>query len=222
MNTLTQISILLKKDIQLELRNRSAFFSLILYLVGTVFICYLSFHLKTTSISSITWNTLFWIIMLFISINAIGKSFTSESRSRQYYYYFACFPLAYVFSKMIFNCLIMLLLSFTTYFFMSGVLNVQVGSTAIFLLNILLGAIGFSSTLTLVAAIAAKSDNTILMAILSFPVIIPMLLILIRISGAAIDGLAFSVIWNDILVLVAINIIVIAVTYLLFPYLWRA
>lgn len=196
--------------------------SLVLYLAGTIFACYMGFHLKTMAISAITWNTLFWIIMLFISINAIGKSFIGESKARDYYYYFIASPIAFVFSKMIYNVLLMTILSGLTYVFMSTVLKVNIASPDIFLLNLFMGAIGFSSTLTLVSAIAAKTDNTLLMAILSFPVILPMLLILIRISSAAIDGLAFSVIMNDLLTLGAINFIVIAVTYLLFPYLWRA
>jgi len=59
------------------------------------------------------------------------------------------------------------------------------------------------------------------MAILSFPVIIPIILLLIKMSKRAMDGLDRSLNYQDIGVLLAINIIVIATSLLLFPYLWR-
>jgi heme exporter protein B len=60
------------------------------------------------------------------------------------------------------------------------------------------------------------------MAILSFPVILPIMLMVIKLSKNAMDGLERSVSTDEILILVAINAIVFAVSYLLFPYLWRS
>jgi heme exporter protein B len=60
-----------------------------------------------------------------------------------------------------------------------------------------------------------------LMAILSFPVIIPLLVVLIKLSKNAMDGLDRSVSYDEIGVLIAINIIVITTSLLLFPYLWK-
>jgi heme exporter protein B len=60
-----------------------------------------------------------------------------------------------------------------------------------------------------------------LMAVLSFPVIIPLLMLLIKLSKNAMDGLDRSVSYDEIGVLVLINIIVVSVSLLLFPYLWR-
>jgi heme exporter protein B len=59
------------------------------------------------------------------------------------------------------------------------------------------------------------------MAILSLPVIIPVILVLIRLSKNAMDGLQRNLSFGSIGVLVAINVIVIATSLLLFPYLWR-
>ncbi|MGZ3901759.1 MAG: heme exporter protein CcmB, partial [Bacteroidia bacterium] len=69
---------------------------------------------------------------------------------------------------------------------------------------------------------ASKAGNNgTLMAILSFPVIIPIILVLVRLSKSAMDGLDRSVSYGNIGVLCAINIIVITTSLLLFPYLWR-
>lgn len=222
MTIFSQIFTLLRKEVLLELRQKNAIFSLILYIVGTVFLCYMAFHLKTQHLNSITWNTLFWIILLFVSINTIGKSFITENSSRHYYYYYTISPIAFVFSKMIYNVLLMAVMSFVTYGFMSTVLHVDIGDKPLFMLNLFFGAIGFSCVLTMVSAIAGQTANPILMAIMSFPVILPLLLILIKVSSAAIDGLSRTVIMDDLMALAGINVIVVVVTYILYPYLWRA
>ncbi|MNL46159.1 hypothetical protein D3C87_1688460 [compost metagenome] len=59
------------------------------------------------------------------------------------------------------------------------------------------------------------------MAILSFPVIIPVLIVLIKLTKNAIDGLDRSVSMDEIGLLLVINGLVAGVSLLLFPYLWR-
>jgi len=51
---------------------------------------------------------------------------------------------------------------------------------------------------------------------------LPMLLMLIKISMHAIDGLERSLIYDELTTLVALNAIVLALSYLLFPFLWRS
>lgn len=90
-------------------------------------------------------------------------------------------------------------------------------------MHLLLGSIGFSACLTMVSGIASKaSNNATLMAILSFPIIIPILLMAIRISKNAIDGLDRGVSVDKLLTLLAINAIIGTTAYILFPYLWRS
>jgi heme exporter protein B len=74
----------------------------------------------------------------------------------------------------------------------------------------------------MISAIASKAGNSgALIAILGFPVIIPLLIVLIKLSKNAMDGLDQSVSYNEIGVLAAINVIVITASLILFPYLWR-
>jgi heme exporter protein B len=86
----------------------------------------------------------------------------------------------------------------------------------------LLGSLSFSTIFTMVSAISSKAGNGgMLMAILSFPVIIPVLIVLIKLTKNAIDGLDRSVSLDEISMLLIINVLVAAVSLLLFPYLWR-
>jgi heme exporter protein B len=92
-----------------------------------------------------------------------------------------------------------------------------------FLLALCLGSTGLASSLTMISSIASKAENsTSLMAILSFPVILPLILMVIKLSKNAMDGLDRSASTDELVVLVAINAIIVAVSYLLFPYLWRS
>ena len=218
MKLATEIKYLLKKEILLEWRSKYALNGILLYVVSTVFVCYLSF--RTTP--PLVWNALFWIIMLFASINAITKSFVQESKGRLLYYYQIASPQAIIIAKIIYNMLLMILMATIALFFYSIVFENQVGDKLLYVGAVILGAISFSSVFTMISAIASKANNNgTLMAILSFPVIIPVIILIIKLSKNAMDGLDRSVSLDEIGVLTAINLIVITVSLLLFPYLWR-
>ncbi|GAA3972680.1 heme exporter protein CcmB [Mucilaginibacter dorajii] len=217
---------LLKKEILLEWRSKYAFNGILLYVVSTVFVCYISFNqsagLSGTSSYPLVWNVLFWIIMLFASVNAIAKSFMQESKGRLLYYYSIASPQAIILSKTIYNILLMSLISVLALLVYQVFFVKPLGDPLFYFLTVLLGSISFSTVFTMISAIASKAGNNgTLMAILSFPVIIPIILILIRLSKRAMDGLERSLSYGDIGVLFAINAIVITTALLLFPYLWR-
>ena len=82
-----QIFELIKKEVLTEWRQRYAINGMFLYLLSTIFVCYMSFNLKSGAIDNITWNALFWIIILFTNVNTVAKSFIQESQGRQLYFY---------------------------------------------------------------------------------------------------------------------------------------
>src|SRR6218665_3070559 len=210
-----EIRALIEKEVRLEWRQKYALNGMLLYIVSTVFVCYLSFKLKVNDIEPITWNTLFWIILLFTAVNSITKSFTQEGAGRQLYYYTLASPQGIILSKIIYNTLLMLVLSvlgFGVYVIMMG--N-PVANLPMYLVCLLLGSIGFSTTLTMVAGIASKAENTsTLMAILSFPIILPMLMMIIKLSKSAMDGLTWETSYDEIGILLAIDAIVVSISYL--------
>ncbi|WP_172796048.1 heme exporter protein CcmB [Roseivirga echinicomitans] len=223
-----QILSLIGKELLSEWRQRYALNGMILYLASTIFICYMSFGLKAGAIDAITWNALFWIILLFTAVNSVAKSFIQESRGRALYYYSIASPTEIIVSKIIYNALLLLVLAlvgFVIYSFVMERANEE-GATfdlLYFLIAIVLGSLGLASSLTMISGIASKAENsTSLMAVLSFPVILPIILMVIKLSKNAMDGLDRSVSTDEILILVAINAIVFSVSYLLFPYLWKS
>jgi len=218
MQLLHQVKYLIKKEVLLEWRSKYALNGVLLYVVSTVFVCFLSF----VSIVPVTWNALFWIIMLFASINAVSKGFLHESKGQQLYIYTIASPLALIISKTIYNVLLMMLLTLIALFFYMMVFDYVPQDIGLYIVATVLGSLSFSTIFTMISAIASKAGNGgMLMAILSFPVIIPVLIVLIKLTKNAIDGLDRSVSLDEIGLLLIINALVAAVTLLLFPYLWR-
>lgn len=226
MQVLKQTSFLLKKEILLEWRSKYAFNGVLLYVVATVYVCYIAFNLTTgfnrSSSYPVVWNVLFWIIMLFASVNAIAKSFIQEGRGRLLYYYTIASPQAIIMAKIIYNALLMTLLTILALIVYLLFFTNTIGDPLFYFLSVILGSISFSTVFTMISAIAAKAGNSgTLMAVLSFPVIIPVILLLVKISKAAMDGLDRSLSYGNIGILCAINVIVICTSLLLFPFLWR-
>jgi heme exporter protein B len=218
MTLFTEIFYLLKKEVTLELRQKYALGGILLYVTTTVFVIYLSFEKK---IVPDVWNALFWIISLFASVNAVVKSFIQENSSRQLFYYQLANPIAIIFSKIIYNICILLIINILAYIMMSAMVGNPVSDTPQYFLAIALGSLGFSITFTFISAIAAKAKNAAtMMAILSFPVVLPILLTLIKLSKNAIRFTDSA--WvKDVLTLGSIDAILIALCLLLFPFLWK-
>lgn len=214
-----QIQAILSKEITLEMRNRYAINGILLYVVSTVFVCYLSFQ-KVLTVP--VWNALFWVIMLFASVNAVSKSFLTEHRERMLYYHALFSPQAFVLAKLIYNMALMMVISILCSMAYMMFIGDLVQDYLMFFVALLLGSAGFAGIFTLMSAIAAKTDNNLgLTAILGFPLQVPFLIVLIKFSKNAVDGLDPSVSYDLGLILLAINVLVITLAYLLFPYLWR-
>lgn len=217
------IRVLLWKEIQLEWRQRYALNGMVLYIVSTVFICYLHFNLNQNLLNPIVWNTLFWIILMFTAVNAIGKSFSQDNEGRILYYYTLTSPVAIISSKIIYNSMLMTVLTLSGFTVYQLALGNPVQDLAMYLLALVLGSVGFASVLTMISAIAAKAGNNgMLMAVLSFPMVIPLLLMAVKFSRNAMDGLDPTVSYDEIAVLLAIDALVVALSLILFPYLWKS
>ena len=218
MGLLRQTWFLLRKELLLEYRQRYAISGIFLYVFSTVFVVYISALKPQPPV----WNTLFWIIVLFTSINALVKSFVQESSARQLYYYSLVDPLAILISKTIYNTGLLALLSGVAYGAFRIVAGDPVRDSGQFMLALGLGSLGLGICLTFVSAIANKTNNSAtLLAILGFPLIIPILLELLKLSANALRLLQDTAITNDILILLAIDALLLGLGLLLFPFLWR-
>lgn len=217
----TQVYMLLWKEIKIEFRNRNTLNSILLYVFSTVFICYQSFSV----IPEVTvWNALLWIIILFSSVNAVSKSFQSEPPARHYYYYQLVDPTALVISKILYNAILLLLLSALSFGIYSIVLgsHIPISQLAAFMLVLSIGSIGISSLLTMVSAIASRTGNAIgMISVLGFPIMIPLLITIIKASKLIADGISWNQYAKYVYAIGGIDMMIITLSVILFPYLWR-
>ncbi|HEY5746425.1 MAG TPA: heme exporter protein CcmB [Chryseolinea sp.] len=214
---------LIHKELTLELRRKAVISGIGVYLFSLIFICYLTFSLRQNSINEATWSALFWLAILFSVVNSVAKSFIGEKKGSFIYYYAVASPQAIILSKILYNTLLCLLLSLAGYALFSLFIGNPIQDQGLFLLTLLLTSFGFSAALSLISGIASKANNSnILMAVLSFPVILALLLMAIKITKNALDGLDRSVSVDELLNLLAINCILTGLSYMLFPYIWRS
>lgn len=218
-----EIGILLRKEFVLELRRKSVISGIALYLLSLVFICYITFSLRHNAINAATWSALFWLTILFSVVNTVAKSFIGEKRGVTIYYYSIAGPDRIIVAKILYNTILCFLLSLAGYALFGVFIDNPVHDKTIFLTALLLTSIGFSGALTLISGIASRANNSnILMAVLSFPILIGILLMAIRITKNVVDDLDPSVSYDELLNLLAIDGILVALAFVLFPYVWRS
>lgn len=211
---------LLRKELISEFRFKISLNAIFLYVVSTIFIVYLVFN-QLDDLKS--WVALFWIILVFASLNASMNSFRLESGRQFYYYYGLVKPSSLILSKLIFNSLLILVIAFLSYGMLSILIGNPIENNQVFLLVLALGSMGLAAILTLVAAIASKTgQNSSLTAILAFPILLP--IILTAIKASMLCGLGFG--WEEckiyLLSLLLIYLIILSLSLILFPYLWRS
>lgn len=214
-----QISALLKKDLLLETRQQHTFYGILLYIASTIFVIYLTLEDPDAS----TWNAIFWITQLFICINAVAKSFLQEAKGRMLYYYTITSPVAFILSKLIYNAVLMIAMSIINLLVYTIMLGNPTSNYISFCMIGILGGCGLGLIFTMLAAIASKAlQQASLMAILGFPLILPQLMMLVRLSKTA-----FGEIFNNgiplqmIALLLAFDLLMIILSVILFPFLWK-
>lgn len=201
----------------LEIRQQYSFYGILLYILSTIFVLYMAVDEPEGKV----WLGIFWVIQLFICINAVAKSFLQESRGRMLYFYSIAGPAEFILSKLLFNTILMLIMSGLSLVLYSLFLGNPIQKMGVFIGLVLLGGWSLSLVFTFLAAIAAKAQqNAAIMAILGFPLIIPQLLLLMRLSNKMLTE--FSTIpMNTILLLIALDLMVILLSVILFPFLWK-
>lgn len=208
---------LVKKDLLLELRQQYTFYGILLYVASTIFVIYLSMGQPENQV----WNGLFWVVQLFVCVNAVAKSFLAESKGKMLYFYTIAGARDFILSKLLFNTILMLMMSLVSLFLFVVLLNNPLTNILLFIGITCLGGISLSLVFTFLAAIAAKAQQqAALMAIMGFPIIIPQLLLLMKISTPAFAQIQEG--WLQMaLLLVAMDIMVVILAIILFPFLWK-
>lgn len=208
---------LFRKDVLLELRQQYSFYGILLYVGATIYVLFMVMNEPEAAV----WNSLFWVIQLFVCINAVAKSFLQDSRGRMLYFYSIASPRDFMLAKLLFNSLLMLVMSLLSLVLFTLFLGNPMEKAGQFVGLVVLGGWSLNLVFTFLAAIAARAQqNAAIMAILGFPIILPQLVLLIRLSKAAFAPL-LTMDPSAIGLLVALDVLIILLSVILFPFLWK-
>ncbi|MBN8671886.1 MAG: heme exporter protein CcmB [Flavipsychrobacter sp.] len=215
---MNQLISLVKKDLLIEWRQKHTLFGVLLYVGATVFAVYIMNGQPEVKV----WNALFWITQLFVAVNSVAKSFLQEHPNRFRYYFTVVKPTTFLLAKMLYSMVLMMGISLISLFLFSILLGNPVIQTAVFVGVTAAGSLALSAVFTFLSAIAARAQqNAALMAILGFPLVIPVLMILSNLALSAISPVYQEGWWVMMLVLLALGVLVIILGLILFPFLWQ-
>lgn len=213
-----QLLSLVKKDLLIEWRQKHTLFGVLLYVGSTVFVVYMMSGQPEPKI----WNALFWLTQLFVAVNSVSKSFLQEHPNRFRYYFTVVKPSVFLLAKMIYSIVLMLCMALVCLLLFSVLLGWPLVQGSLFILIASVGSISLSTVFTFLSAIAARAQqNTALMAILGFPLVTPVLMILSNLALKAIAPVYQPGWWSLALILLALDFLVIVLGTILFPFLWQ-
>lgn len=213
-----QIRWLFMKELKQEWRQRFAVQGILLYALAATYVVYLSLHVLDRP----AWNALYWVILIFSAVSAIAKSFLQESKGKMLYLHQLVHPASVLIAKILYNSLLMVFISMLVLLAYSILLGQQAEHLGWFILAVLIGSASFSAVLTMVSAISSKTGNGhLIMPVLSIPLLIPLLLIAVKASKTAVDGLEVSLLYDDLLVMVVFYAMISLLGYILYPWLWK-
>lgn len=214
---MNELAAIMQRELRHELRSRRSWLAILLYISSVVYVTYLAFQ---HDLDPVTWNALFWILIIFISMFAASGSFAGREGEMLYIYTLVS-PRKFIMARLIYNGIFMLLVSIAAFIAYCLFVGNPVGSIWIFFTTLLLAVWGISSLLTMSFAIAIKGGGGFtLMAIVSFPLLVPLLITAQHLSSLSMQVDPTEYLGN-MLALFSLDALIGALCYLLFPYLWR-
>jgi heme exporter protein B len=123
---------------------------------------------------------------------------------------------------MIFNAMLMLLMNILSLLIFAFLLGFPIVHPFAFIGISCFGACSISLVFSFLAAIAARAQqNAALMAILGFPLIIPQLMLMMRLSTIVFSDVLQNGIVTIVLLLVSFDLLIVLLSSVLFPFLWK-
>jgi heme exporter protein B len=131
-------------------------------------------------------------------------------------------PSSIFLGKFIFNLFLLIILEFFTIPLFFAVMNFKVEGVLIFLMVIIVGSFGLSAGATMTAAIISKaSAKGALFAVLSFPILLPVIIAGINGTKIAVTNTIISDAAVELQLLFAYSVVVLTAAFLLFDFVWN-
>lgn len=214
---LKAVSAVVWKDLQAEFRSRELFSAMLVFSLLIILIFNFALELDVKTRQSVTSGVL-WATFAFAGTLGLNRSMAIE-KDRGCMDGLLLAPVdrsAIYFGKVISNLAFMLIVEVIVLPVYSVLYSINLFQPGL-LLVILLGSIGYVGVGTLLSAMSVQTrTRDILLPILLFPVVIPVILSAVKASGGYLEGLPFEEILAPLSLLIAYDIIFIAVAFMVF------
>src|ERR1035437_5417133 len=190
---------LFKKDFHSELRTRYAVNSLVMFII--VAISVILFSIGNERISQSLTGGLFWVVIFFSAMSGLARAFVSEEeRGTTLTLQLIASPSTVFSGKLLFNLILVVIMNIL-----------------LFLVTFLLGNIGLAISSTIIAAIIAKAGSKgTLYPVLSFPILLPLILLLVHLTLNSLDGTSFEQSVFELAMVACYDVIMLSASYMLF------
>jgi len=218
MRSIAKVISLIKIEWSLDLKRPAILASAILQMAVMAMLSMLSQSDNSAKI----WNSLFWITLVFCTLQAISKSFLIVSRNRWIYWNQLSSPGQILWSRIIYGWLTMILLTLVNLTLFGFFMGMPVIHIFAFLKILILVTGGISTIFTFIGAIASKANQAGFLApVLSLPVILPLILLGIKASNKVFNPILVSSVNKDILMLTTLDGLILVLSGILFSALWK-
>ncbi len=210
------------KDLKSELRTRYAINAILMFALVTVFA--VSWAIGGTGLDVVLQASLLWIVIYFSSLSGLSQSFVKEEESKTALALRLYCPAAAVLGgKMIFNLILLTVLNLLTIPLFGIFIGLDIYNFPLFIIIIILGSLGLVATTTIVAAIISKASvKGALFAVLSFPLVLPLLMMAISGTKKALSPeTAISMARMEIQVLASYIVVMTVLDFILFESVWN-
>lgn len=168
------------------------------------------------------YSAIFWIVVIFTTLQGITKAFIQMRKGSFVFWHQLCSPMVFLGARLITSFILMMVFSLFAWLIYS-MMHGGIGNAGLdFLIVVLFTGMGISSIFTISSSIAAKTDNPgVLLPVLTFPVILPIVLIGIKAGKKAVDELGFSTLLPELGLLLLFNILIAVMGLVLMKFIWR-
>ncbi len=211
-----------KKDWESELRTRYAINALAMFILVTISV--IMFSIGDEPVTEYLTGGLFWVVIFFSAMSGLSRVFvTEEERGTTLTLQLIASPSTIFFGKLIFNLvLVYLMVAAITFLYSILFENFIIQNILLFTTALLLGSTGIAISSTLIAAIISKANTKgTLYPVLSFPILLPLILTLVKLTQFSMDGETFEFAWVYLAILVSYNVIMFTGGVMLFDFIWK-
>ncbi len=210
------------KDWQSELRTRYAINALAMFILVTISV--ILFSIGNENPDEFLIGGMFWVVIFFSAMSGLSRSFVSEEERGTSATLMLIAKASTVFGgKLLFNIVLVFLMNFVIPILFAMLFETfVVRNLPLFTFSIILGNIGIAVSSTLIASIISKANTKgTLYPVLSFPILLPLILILIELTKYSIEGVSIGESWVEFAILIIYDIVMTISSFLLFDFIWK-